>query len=325
MEDENLNKRLSEHKNQLRGVEKLLQKDPANETLIDLQKDLVNIITATEKYVKTKSIKSGSGPSQTNQNDEEQKKTIPREWGVYKKDWKVGERCQVLYTDRKWYFAEITEIDSENIASLILLHDGIEHAVPCKRLRTYVPILREQINIDDEVKAVWEFDGLFYDAKVLKENEDGTFQVLFEKYNHKDNVKLEDIQLKPKKMQHKTKVNFRDDDGNIKDKFDVPEELLPNERDSEFVAQRKRKRIKQLKTEHKKLKSEEVRLVKQNSWRTFHKSMQSNKFRSHKFEKTKKSIFSTELIGNIGVTDPSRMTKNPNQRKYLQLKVNPRY
>ncbi|MES1918562.1 hypothetical protein MHBO_000515 [Bonamia ostreae] len=49
--------------------------------------------------------------------------------------------------------------------------------------------------------------------------------------------------------------------------------------------------------------------------------MVSNKFRSHKYEKTKKSIFSTDLIGNVGATEPSRFNKNPNQRKHAQLKT----
>lgn len=301
----------------------MLLRDPANDTFISLQKDLLNIIAVTDKYIKTKKAKKA--PEKNKNSDDTPKKEIPREWGEYKNDWKTGERCQVLYSDKRWYIAEITDIDSEGVASLILLDSGADYSLPSKRLRTYVPMLPSDIKIGDEVKACWEFDGLFYDSKILGKNKDGTYNVLFEKYNHKDNVKLEDIQPKPKKTQHRKDVDFHDENGNIKEKFDLPEEMLPTEKDSEFVAQRKRKRIKQLRTEHKKLLAEEKRLIKQKNWRDFHKSMHSNKFRSKKYEKTKKSIFSTDLIGNIGVSDPTRMTKNPHQRKYLSLKVDPRY
>ncbi|MES1918561.1 Survival of motor neuron-related-splicing factor 30 [Bonamia ostreae] len=216
MSEENFPQRLKEHKTQLRSVEKLLQKDPANQTLADLQKDLINVIAATEKFIKTKSLKAArnaSSEADKKLDASPEKKAIPREWGVYKNDWKAGERCQVMYTDRRWYMAEISEIDAENTASLILLDNGNEHAAPCKRLRTYVPMLREDVQKDSDVKAIWEFDGLFYDSKVVALNEDGTFQVLFEKYNHKDNVRLEDIQPKPKKQQRKTAISFRDEDG----------------------------------------------------------------------------------------------------------------
>lgn len=175
-----------------------------------LQKDLTNIISISEKFLEARKKKSGAPPSDTTPRE---KKVTPREWGVYKSSWNAGERCQVLYSDRRWNIAEITDIDAEGTASLILLDTGAAHTAPSKRLRTYVPILPESVQPGEDVRALWEFDGLFYEARVVRLEDDGRVRVLFGKYNHEDSVALEDIQPTTKKVQRESKVEFYTEDG----------------------------------------------------------------------------------------------------------------
>ena len=134
--------KLLKSKQQLKKVKQLLTQQPHNDNLINLKKDLEEVINVTENLIlkkqekafdSAKNIKSKTKKSNHNNDDnqsfqstatlnnsinaepniyannpmfiqnniktEKEKKPIPREWGVKKDHYEIGERCQVhLYS-----------------------------------------------------------------------------------------------------------------------------------------------------------------------------------------------------------------------------------
>jgi len=315
-----LRAKLAKSKEQLKQVTKMLQQKPNNDTLKSLKKDLKRVIEMTENLVEMKEQKYKDNVPQTAKPEKgistmvvgPDGKTQPREWGVYKPEYEVGERCQAKFTDGRWYIAQITEVVKSPDGgegkgyNVLFLEYGNEHVAKAKDMRTYVPPLPEEIKVGDRVRACWNEDGMFYKAIVQKENPDGTYAVEFTRYKNKaDGVKLEDFQLvkerKAPVMKHVDKKGWT----HVAAVPHIPDKLQGNAKDSKATLDEKRLRKRRIKKRHRRLMKEAEQDNRQNSWRRFHKKgikKALGSFKGSLFKKGK-SIFAAPegLDGKVGV------------------------
>jgi len=314
-----LRAKLTKSKDQLKQVTKMLQQKPNNDTLKSLKKDLKRVIELTENLVEMKEQKyKDRGGATGDANEKGISATVvgpdgkpqPREWGQFKPEYEIGERCQAKFTDGRWYIAQITELKVAPDGSdakgynVLFLEYGNEHVAMAKDMRTYVPPLQEQVKVGDRVRACWNEDGMFYKAVVQKANPDGTFAVEFTKYKNKaDGVELKDIQL----VKEKKPMKYVDKKGwtHVAAEAEIPDKLIAKATDPKAVLEEKRLKKRRIKKRHRRLMKEAEQDNRQNSWRRFHKKglKQAKKSFKGSLFKTTKSIFAAPdtLDGKVGV------------------------
>lgn len=331
-----LRAKLTKSKDQLRQVTKMLQSKPNNDTLKSLKKDLKRVIELTENLVEMKEQKykdrapgkDAKSGTVTGPNGKQQ----PREWGQFKPEYEIGERCQAKFTDGRWYIAQITEVQKAPDGTdgkgynVLFLEYGNEHVAMAKDMRTYVPPLPEQVKVQDRVRACWSEDGMFYKAIVQKQNADGTFAVEFTKYKNKaDGVELKDIQLvKEKKvpvMKHVDKKGWT----HVAAEAYIPEKLKATATDSKMKLDEKRMAKRRIKKRHRRLMKEAEQDNRQNSWRRFHKKglKKAKKNLGASLFKTTKSIFASPeaMDGKVGVYGSgTTMTKFDQRTHYHNIR-----
>jgi len=190
------------------------------------------------------------------------------------KKWRAGDRCQALWSDDgKWYNARIESASELATYTVTYLDYGNTAEVGEGSLRPYVPAPVERLTEGTIVRVLWQ--GMFHPAMVQGlGSTHGYYKVKFARTKKKRDIPAYDIVLKEEK------------DGDEKgpggsasapprkitsDKFEVPEHLIPKPSDSEKIRDQKKKKIKQLKSLHRKRKVEEERDDRKNSWLTFQK------------------------------------------------------
>jgi len=317
--------KLTKSKEQLKQVTRMLTQKPNNDTLKSLQKDLKRVIELTENLVKMKEAKAAENAADTKEKKEN--KPQPREWGVPKDEYVVGERCQAKYTDGRWYIAQITEIvphpqgEEGKGFNVLFLEYGNEHVCGTKDMRTYVAPLPDEVKVGDTVRACWAEDGMFYKAQITGKNPNGNYAVEFTKYKNKaDDVPLSDMQLvkerKKPLLVHVDKKGWT----HVAAEPYIPAKLQPKPSDSKEEKDRKRIKTRQAKKRHRKLMKTAEQNNRQNSWLRFHKKGMKKsvkKFKGSLF-KTSKSIFAAPegIDGKVGVAGSGRKMTNFDERTH---------
>jgi len=309
-----LRAKLNKSRNQLKQVTKMLAAKPNNETVKNLQTDLERVIELTENLLRMKEQKQAestkkSGRSLTIMGPDG--KEQPREWGLPKEEWKIGERCQAKFTDNHWYVGAITDIVAHPQGGvgkgyqILFLEYGDEHVGTVELMRTYVPPLREQVQVGDRVRACWGDDGMFYKAIVQNITDEGKYDVEFTKYKNKASVPLEDIQLVKEKKAPIVKTIDKKGWTHVAEQVYIPESLKAKPQDTKEQLDKKRLKKRKLKKRHRRMLKEAAQDNRQNAWKRFKKKGDKTKgkvLKANLFRK-KKSIFAAPegLEGRVGV------------------------
>jgi len=308
-----LRAKLTKSKNQLKQVSKMLAQKPNNETVKNLKTDLERVIELTENLLKMKEQKHAESTKRRGRRTivGPDGKEQPREWGMPKDEWKIGERCQAKFTDSHWYIGAITDIVAHPQGGIgkgyqiLFLEYGDEHVATLENMRTYVPPLPEQVQVGDRVRACWGDDGMFYKAIIQAMADDGKYDVEFTKYKNKASVPLEDIQLVKEKKAPIMKTVDKKGWTHVAEEVYIPESLRAKPKDTKEVLDKKRLKKRKLKKQHRRMLKEAEQDNRQNAWKRFKKKGDRSKTKGIKanlFRKAK-SIFAApeSLEGRVGV------------------------
>ncbi|MES1914662.1 MAG: hypothetical protein MHM6MM_006709 [Cercozoa sp. M6MM] len=297
-----LEEKLTGFRSKLARVNKMLMRRPDDEQLQGLDKHLKQLIQVTENLVQQKKEKErGAADDADERAVAERAARLARKAdtrGRFKEQWEENERCVAQYTDGRWYTGVVSAVGV----------DPSQATVALQQIRTYVPMRRDQVKIGDRLRAMWSQDGLFYEAEVQglvaadadKDKEacessissvsssrpeaadDATkFHVRFIEYGNEDNVELYDLQpLYPwqrKKMEaeaakeaDKKKLSEIESFDPTKE-FELPDSLRLSKEDTEAQRLQKRRKVKQLKYQHKQRKVEHALVKKKSAWQKFSK------------------------------------------------------
>eukprot|EP00954_Amorphochlora_amoebiformis_P014057 1101858-Amorphochlora_amoeboformis.AAC.1 len=155
---DDLVQKLSEHRSQLEQVEQLLVAKPGDSMLTKLHEDLKKVVELTEDLMKTQ--------------EERRAKEV-----------KVGDRCEAVWTDGKWYTARVDSVDeANNKYGVTYLVYGNTGEVRIENMRPYKHAKKSQVRVGAEVRAFWQADGLFYPATVESITSNGHYRVNFKGY-----------------------------------------------------------------------------------------------------------------------------------------------
>jgi len=101
------------------------------------------------------------------------------------KKWAVGDRCQALWEDGKYYNARIDGITAAENFTLTYLDYGNQSDVPESSLKPYMPASEGLLSQGVKVKAIYAEDGLFYDAVIDSVLEPGLYAIKYLKWKKK--------------------------------------------------------------------------------------------------------------------------------------------
>lgn len=205
------------------------------------------------------------------------------------------------------------------------LNHGQEYVASLEHIRSYVPPLVSQLRIGMRVRAMWSKDGRFYPAVIEEIDEEGRYRIKFEKYNEFSKVSLYDIQLFANKDGFggrdgiHSNVVKKGKDGTlyIAESATIPQALWSRDDDTPAEREKKRKKIRSIKRQHRSLKMDVESKNRANSWMNFKaKSLKKSK---KKFQSTllrqgqERSIFE-----NPSNATSSMMEKNANLTKFAK-------
>jgi len=241
---EQLAKKLQEHKDQLAQVEQMLLENPDDETLLKLKADLTQVVSLTEDLTQAGKDDDEGEEEKTEMMETDKNKildpnemsdvpTLPTDISegigpteiLTEKKWTIGDRCQALWEDGKYYNARIDGITAAENFSIIYLDYGNQMEVPESSLKAYIPAPEGLLSQGVKVKAIYTEDGLFYDAVIDSVLEPGLFAVKYLKWKRKQRFEVPayDIILRDSGQKIET----------VPDELQIPETLKYKPSDSE--------------------------------------------------------------------------------------------
>jgi len=281
-----LQQKLLEHKNQLAEVVKLLALSPDDPELLQIKADLEQVVALTEELAGGVDVSALADRGT---------------------QWKVGDRCTAKWDkDGKYYAATINQIVEDDY-HIMFLDYGNQVTVPETAIKPYSCLSKDQLTQGALIRAIWGEDGLFYDAIVSHEAEEGgKFTVRFPQFGKKKFlVSIYDTRPRIGK-------NAPNPDAALPDEWNIPEHLKMKSGDTDAQRRNKRQRVKMLKQQFKKRKVEQEGSRKTANWQGFLKSAKTTSI----FPK-KSSMFATSEEGTVGVIGSGRgMTENPSLAKH---------
>jgi survival-of-motor-neuron-related-splicing factor 30 len=173
--------------------------------------------------------------------------------------------------------------------------------------------------VGSRVQAIYQADGLWYEAVIDAITDDGIYKITFLGYGNKQDTRLtemrEPVAAPPPKPEGEKKKRTKVEDvfeTNEAGEFVVPKNLqiLPN--DSDEVKAKKKRKIKSLKDKFRMRRAEKARSEKQNTWKKFADKKATKRKVGFMTGMRKESIFKTSdsFTGKVGVTGSGKeMTK----------------
>lgn len=276
-----LAEKLSAHKEQLSQIEELLKQTPTDAELLKLKDDLTQVIALTQEL---------------------QQPLIP--YAVVPQDskWRPKDRCSAMWNDGKYYPAEVLGGANDEY-EVKYLEFGNVATVPESSIQTFVPAPKDQLKKGAPIKAISE-EGLFFDAVFMEKAETaGNFMVRFPALGKKlFEVSGYDILMRAGKF-------VKDPDGPLPDKPVIPDHIKIKKTDSEQTKISKKRKIKRIKSNHRRQKMEEEGKKTQSNWLSF--------MNGSRAVKKHKSIFSSTENGVVGVMGSGKaMTHNKERTKH---------
>ena len=261
---EEIEKKISEFKNNLSQVESILEREKESkkldtnrlDDLIKLQKDLKAAIIFQEE---SRKFKIATSSTSFNNNP------------IYLED--VGRICNSYYeSENKWYTAIINQVYLHDLtAEITWLGYKEKEVLQFKYIKISEPMKKEELEVGMLCEAIYYDDGKWYNANIQMISDHGV-HVKYNKYDDVEVVSFESIRITPEQ-----KLLFQKKKENIKTKaapednmeFKVPEYLKITPADNEMQRLSKKKRAKSLKNSHKQKIIEKINKEKQDEWINF--------------------------------------------------------
>lgn len=232
--------------------------------LLNLKSELKKAITYHEEVLKFK-----LNSENINFNDQP----------LHKSD--VGRICLAFYDeDQKWYTAMINEIDEETKKGEVTWLGFKEKTqLPYSHIKVQEKINPEEIETGYMCEAIYYEDGKWYPAVIETKSEHGV-HVRYTKYEEVEIVSYDSIRFTPEQRQaNLNKKKNPKQEVDINAPFKLPDHLKMNPNDNEQQRLLKRKRVKQLKQNHKQKVIEIISKEKQEQWQNFNSKLnKSGKF-----------------------------------------------
>eukprot|EP00474_Spongospora_subterranea_P008862 CRZ09320.1 hypothetical protein [Spongospora subterranea] len=280
---EELAAKLAEHRQSLVSVDSLLLTKSGDETLLKLREDLLTVIEMTKNLLALRT---------------KQEQAISQAQNRTSYSWKIGDRCSARWSqDQQWYSARITLSENNKYDVIFLDYGNTESGLSSKALRPEKQVTISDLEVEMKVRAIYEADGLFYNAVIESIDDTGLITVMFTDYSHSGQVSVDNI-----KLTAASKKRGASDAATSNESLDkplIPDALKILPSDTEAQKKAKRSRIKAIKSTHRFKKLEDERVGKKSTWQTFH----SAAIKKQKLGIKKESMFRSPdtVDGRVGV------------------------
>jgi len=262
---EQLDIKILDNKKQLEQVEDLLKMSPRDEELLKIHGELNHLIKLTQDLRNLKSPNTSTSAVPP---------PLPADFKQERK-WKAGDRCLALWEDNKPYVSRIDAVTEVGTYKVTYLDYGTTSEVADSSLSQYVPAPADKLMKGALVRAIWPEDGLYYDAVVDSEikmtsisEKSKKYIVRFTKFKKKKEKRSLEVSGYDLVLR-KELGDIEDFEGAVPDKFEIPDHLKSVPNDTEQVKKDKLKKIKRLKSKHRKMLMEQAGQQKKSSWQVF--------------------------------------------------------
>ena len=293
-----LGAKLKTYSDQLGQVEALLEKDPENDEFLKLKQDLLEVTKLTEDLIKYKATGD----------DKEEEEVV--------KKFEVGMRCEAMYGE-KWYPAVITKMEFDNFTVIYIGFGNTETVQDVRPLvAPHAPLDPTVVQPGFECSARYSGDGKYYNARIDDVTDFG-YKVTFTEYGNSEELPLEYLRDRDVVADDDNEMT-RAPDGT----YTIPDHLRVLASDTDAERQRKRRRVKALKSQIKSKERDSHRDAKQANWQTFQKKGAKRKVTGSFKNARKESIFTSPdtVEGKVGVTGSGRGTTDYDDGRKKQFK-----
>lgn len=275
---EELNAKIAEYRQQLGLVLDALQKDPENEELNVLRRDLAEVISLTTDLLKYKESEDGLIDEQDEREDGAQDESIY-----------LGKTCVVLYNGKQKYGVVVQVKGNEPTDLIIIELLGTKErcSLALKDLKLLEPPDNSLCPPGAFVQALYE-DGRWYDCSIIRQTSAG-YVVTYKDYNTSEEVRGDRIRVK-KKMENKKETK----DIVTPAGYVIPENLIIKKTDNEKEKMRKKRLVQSLKKQQKDERLHAEATKRADSWRKFQEKSGSRNRSGYMSGKRESSIFSKE-------------------------------
>eukprot|EP00916_Digyalum_oweni_P014836 GHVL01024272.1.p1 GENE.GHVL01024272.1~~GHVL01024272.1.p1 ORF type:complete len:340 (+),score=74.37 GHVL01024272.1:65-1084(+) len=301
---------LERYRQELQQVEEALVQQPEEETLINLRNDLRDIIKITQELCSSTNLDTSSEALADAQNSGGRGAlhVVPASTEAQAL---VGRTCEALY-DGKWYNSIILSVrkSSQGVDKCLVEYigcNGFRQEFRIQDVSLLQPPHPAQCHPGTTVQAVWHEDGLWYDALIEEQTEEGyRINYLIQSGGALD-VKFDQVRLKKsaagpssnaqqagkrKIAEIVTPAGWR-----------IPENLTIKATDSEQSRKIKKNKIRAIKSKQRQEAIDQAAEEKKSGWQKFQKKT-SIKSSTIGIKMNRESIFKSpeSLDGKVGVT-----------------------
>lgn len=272
---DNLNKdelysKIGQYYQQLSQVQQLLQVDPNNEQFLKLKSDLENVIKLTKDLIeqlnnnKSAEKKEDDAASEYDEDEDNESDNdnddIPKTGPIV-----VKENVEVSGGDRI-YAGVVTEIITPSEYKIKYFEFDSEVALPVSSISRITPssdLKKKDIKVGSKYKCKYATDQNYYDIVVTSITEHG-YMVKYSQYLNSEEVPLE--YLKPIEGKDKNNIGKKDDGKTL---IPIPENLKILPTDTEEEKNRKKKKLKAIKSKNRLITKEVEVAAVQQTWQKF--------------------------------------------------------
>ncbi len=182
--------------------------------------------------------------------------------------------CEVFF-EEKWYNAEVISVRvDEGVAKAAVKFIGKDQAreYPVSDIKILPMIVAKEFPAGAKVQAIWKEDGLWYNAKVTDNKEEGYLTVLFDGFDdipekvRSDQVRGPIFLQRPKPIPAEVKTYVTPAG------YKIPEKLkIDPTKDSERTIADKKRKIHHIKSQQRSEHYSEQVTSNQNMWQKFQK------------------------------------------------------
>lgn len=331
-----LEERLTTFRSQKKEIESALQADPSNAELLSIVRDLDEVIDVTSQLLKSKAGEQDAKQPHASTGEDHHESMTAR--------YPPNSFCEALYQD-KWYPAQVLSFGSKNdqlVYTVVFLGYHNQEVVSESAIRA---IESSGMPITDKTKiapgftceAKYHLDGKYYAVEVQELTKYG-YKIVYTQFRNVEEVPFQYLREVPKEgspAQQAVSVNHSSDqtvkealpdnqnevrmNSNARNPkiIQIPENLKILPTDAQDEKERKKKRIKAIKSLNRHANIDIERNTKQQGWQAF--QSKASKRGSKGFSK-KRSMFASPatVTGKVGVvgSDIGMTEFNDTRKRY---------
>lgn len=253
--------RIAEYRSQLDQVEALVAADPSNEQLKQIKQDLHSAIQLTEKLIE-----------QEKKENEDDEYDIDAYYDAAHSETAsphaVGDRVEVISGERP-FAAVITAVGPKEATLRYYEFPDTEVTLPLSSLRplTGAVYKEDALLAGMKCEAKYATDQKWYEATISALTDSG-YRITYDKYGNSEEVPLEYLRPKLSNDNKRKQSSNSASSGGVQ-LIAIPESLKILPTDSEAERERKKKRIKAIKSKNRLATKEAEVSAVQNTWKSF--------------------------------------------------------